>query len=131
MSEALTKLLYIEDDESIAQIVMMTLEDLGGFEVKHCDNGQDALDCVIEYAPQLILMDAMMPGMDGPETFEHLQNIPEASDIPVVFMTARAQLHEQSLYMKMGAIGVIVKPFDPLTLSEQLTTLWGEYIQAA
>ncbi|WP_299811881.1 response regulator [uncultured Roseibium sp.] len=124
MPEKLTRILYVEDDESIAQVVMMTLEDLGGFNAKHCDSGPKALETVIEFAPQLILMDVMMPKMSGPETFEHLRKMPEAKDIPVVFMTAKAQTHEQEAYMKLGATGIIVKPFDPLTLSEEITGLW-------
>lgn len=126
MSEKLTKILYVEDDDSIAQVVMMTLEDLGGFTAKHCDSGQKALDTVVEFAPQLILMDVMMPGMSGPETLENLRQMPVVKDIPVIFMTAKAQTHEQEAYRNLGAIGVIVKPFDPMALSEEITSLWNQ-----
>ncbi|KZM49467.1 response regulator [Labrenzia sp. OB1] len=127
MPEKLTRILYVEDDESIAQIVMMTLEDLGGFTAIHCDSGQKALETVIDFAPQLILMDVMMPKMSGPETLEHLRKMPGAKDIPVVFVTAKAQIHEQEAYMKLGATGIIVKPFDPMTLSEEVTSLWDRF----
>jgi two-component system, OmpR family, response regulator len=73
----------------------------------------------------LILMDVMMPVMDGPRTLEKLRLMPATRDIPVVFMTAKAQLHEQEAYMKLGAAGVIVKPFDPLTLTEQVEDVWN------
>lgn len=126
MSEKLTKILYVEDDDSIAEVVMMTLEDLGGFTAIHCDGGQKALDSVVEFAPQLVLMDVMMPGMSGPETLENLRQIPVVKDIPVIFMTAKAQTHEQEAYRNLGAIGVIVKPFDPMALSEQITSLWNQ-----
>ncbi|POF32290.1 response regulator [Roseibium marinum] len=127
MPEKLTRILFVEDDESIAQVVMMTLEDLGGFNAKHCDSGSKALETVIEFAPQLILMDVMMPKMSGPETLEHLRKMPGAKDIPVVFMTAKAQIHEQEAYMKLGAAGIIVKPFDPMTLSAEITSLWDRF----
>lgn len=124
MSHALKKILYVEDDESIAEIVKMSLEDIGGFEVLHCFSGQGALKEVIDYNPQLILMDVMMPEMDGPETMLHMQAMPDVADIPIIFMTARAQIQEQKQYMELGAIGVIVKPFDPITLPDQICELW-------
>ncbi len=124
MSETLTKLLYVEDDDSIAQVVVITLEELGGFTVKHCDSGAKAIDSVVAYAPQLILMDVMMPRMSGPETLEQFSQMPAARHIPVIFMTAKAQTHEQEAYRALGAIGVIVKPFDPMTLSDQIVALW-------
>ncbi len=127
MSEALTKILYVEDDDDIAQVVMMTLEDIGGFTAVHCNSGQKAIDTIIDFAPQLILMDVMMPGLSGPETLKILGQMPVAQDIPVIFMTAKAQKHEQEAYRNLGAIGVIVKPFDPLALSEQITSLWQQW----
>lgn len=120
----LHKLLYVEDDDAIAEVTILALQELGGFEIRHCTSGQQALDCVSSFAPQLILMDVMMPGMDGPEAMRLLQQIPEASDIPVVFMTARAQTHEQEAYLLLGAAGVIVKPFDPMTLADQVREIW-------
>jgi len=126
MSDKLEKLLYVEDDESIAEIVMMTLQELGGFEVLHCDGGQKALDAIVDYAPQLVLMDVMMPGMDGPETFARLRQLPGMQDVPVVFMTAKAQTHEQQSYLELGAVGVIVKPFDPMTLADQVRDMWAK-----
>lgn len=120
----LKKLLYVEDDESIAEIAVMTLEELGGFDVRHCRSGQAALDCVEAFQPQMILMDVMMPGMDGPETFERLKQMPAAADIPLLFITAKAQVHEQQAYIDLGAAGVIVKPFDPMTLSDQIRDYW-------
>ncbi|AKI01034.1 Response regulator receiver domain protein [Hoeflea sp. IMCC20628] len=130
MTETLTRILYVEDDDSIAQVVLMALEELGGFTVIHCDGGQKALDAVVEFAPQLILMDVMMPRMSGPETLEQLQQMPRAKEIPVIFMTAKVQTHEKESYRKLGAIGVISKPFDPMTLSEQIISLWRQSIAA-
>lgn len=126
MGQALKNVLYVEDDETIAQIVVMTLEELGGFHVHYCDCGQKALDSVVDEAPQLILMDVMMPGMSGVETLENLARMPQARHIPVVFMTAKAQTHEQETYRQLGVVGVIVKPFDPLTLASQVEQYWQQ-----
>jgi two-component system OmpR family response regulator len=124
MSKTLEKILYVEDDEDIAEIAQMILEDIGGFEVMHCSSGQKALDAYPNYNPQLVLMDVMMPKMDGPETLENLRKMPEEKDTPVIFMTAKAQTHEQVAYRNMGALGVIVKPFDPETLCDHINALW-------
>ncbi len=125
MSE-LKKILYVEDDEDIAEVATMTLEEIGGFEVKHCISGVQALGNLPKFNPQLILMDVMMPEMDGPQTLKHMQQKGIADKIPVVFMTAKAQTHQQEEYKQMGAVGVIVKPFDPMTLCQQITRLWEE-----
>ena len=123
-SQSLKKILYVEDDFSISEVVCMTLEDFGDFEVLHCDLGQKALDAVEAFKPDLILMDVMMPHMDGPTTLTHFKNMDCAKDIPVIFMTAKAQVHEQAEYKALGAIGVLVKPFDPMTLCEDIERLW-------
>ena len=130
MSEPrLTKILYVEDDADIAEMTMMTLEHFGGFTVTHCKNGREALSSYPELAPQLILMDVMMPGMDGTETYSRLKANTSAPLAPIIFMTAKAQVHEQAAYINLGAIGVIVKPFDPVTLSDEILELWQNSIE--
>lgn len=124
MAESLKRILYVEDDESIAEVGVMTLEDLGGFEVIHCSSGKEALDALSSFAPQLVLMDVMMPVMDGPKTLQSMKERPDAKHIPVMFMTAKAQVHEQETYRAMGAVGVIVKPFDPMALCDRLVEYW-------
>ena len=124
MSEVLQKILYVEDDEDIAELMQMVMRKIGKFEVMHCLSGQEALDAFTDFAPQLILMDVMMPGMDGPETLEHFKSRPESQNTPVVFMTAKAQHHEQEKYKKLGAVGVIVKPCEPMELCQKLQTFW-------
>lgn len=126
MTEPLQTILYVEDDADIAEVTIMTLQELGGFCVVHCNSGRMALDHFAGIAPQLILMDVMMPEMDGPETLRRLREHPGGATVPVIFMTARAQIHEQSAYRAMGALGVIVKPFDPITLSAQITDIWEQ-----
>jgi len=128
MSNLLTRILYVEDDEDIAEIATMTLEDMGGYDINHCPSGQNALDTFATYSPQLILMDVMMPNMDGPKTLAQLRLLPNGTHIPVIFMTAKAQTHEQATYKAMGGVlGVIVKPFDPMTLCDQINALWTEF----
>ncbi|MEH6727917.1 MAG: response regulator [Hyphomicrobiales bacterium] len=122
--EVLKRILIVEDDESIAEIVELTLEDLGGFEVFHCSSGDYALDMLRKHRPQLVLLDVMMPRMDGPETLRQMRLCPEFDDIPVIFVTARAQVHEQAQYASIGAAGIIVKPFDPITLCDDITLMW-------
>jgi two-component system OmpR family response regulator len=89
-----------------------------------CGSGADALARFAEFAPDLVLLDVMMPGMDGPATLEALRRLPAGGGVPVVFMTARVQAHEILQYREMGAVDVIAKPFDPMTLAETVQTLW-------
>ena len=99
-------------------------EVVGGFEVRSGDCGDDGLAAVDDFSPQLVLLDVMMPGMDGPQTLTELRKLSCMKGVPIVFMTAKAQTHEQEAYRALGAIGVIVKPFDPMTLSDQIVALW-------
>lgn len=125
MTAKLTKILYVEDDQDIADLTTMVLEMVGNFEVKHFSTGQDALDNLAICQPQLILMDVMMPDMDGPETFAKIKESEFGKDIPVIFMTAKAQLHEQQEYLNLGALGVIVKPYEPDILCDRINELWN------
>ncbi len=121
----LKKILYVEDEPDIAQIAQLALENIGGFELENCENGQVALEKGKVYQPDLILMDVMMPVMDGPTAFKEMQNIPEFANIPVVFMTAKVQPSEIEEYKLLGAAEVIPKPFDPMTLAEQVRQIWA------
>ena len=94
------------------------------YEIHRAYNGQEALSKTLSIKPDLILMDVMMPHMDGPTTLTHFKKMDCAKDIPVIFMTAKAQVHEQAEYKALGAIGVLVKPFDPMTLCEDIERLW-------
>lgn len=124
----LKHILFIEDDPDIQVIACMALEDLGGFTVQVCSTGNEALDtAATEPPPDLILLDVMMPGMNGPDTLKALRNIPQTSTTPAIFMTAKVQTHEVEHYRAMGAIDVIAKPFDPMTLASTLTALWEDY----
>lgn len=126
MTEKLKNIFYVEDDESIAEVTKIVLQDMGGFEVQHYYSGKEAIEALKTSRPQLILMDVMMPDMDGPTTLEEIKKNPDLKTIPVIFMTAKAQIHEQESYLKMGAIGVIVKPFDPMNLCKVIENFWNK-----
>ncbi|WMC10591.1 response regulator [Oceanimonas pelagia] len=118
------RILYVEDDEDIREIARLALEVVGGFEVMLCASGEQALADAAAFAPDIILLDVMMPGMDGPSTLSALRRLPAVSDTPVAFMTAKIQPREIAAYREMGAADVIAKPFDPMTLPEQIRTIW-------
>jgi CheY-like chemotaxis protein len=124
MTPSLQRILFVEDDLDIQAVARMALEAVGGFTVEVCDSGHDAIETAPTFQPDLILLDVMMPGMDGPTTFGALRAIPQTSCTPVIFMTAKIQNHEVERYKTLGAAGVIAKPFDPMQLSAQITAIW-------
>ncbi|MGP4845056.1 response regulator [Marinobacter sp. 1Y8] len=121
---ALQKVLYVEDEPSIQAVAQLALEAVGGFTVKICSSGETALEEVVGFGPDIILLDVMMPGMDGPQTLRALRGISELDDVPIVFMTAKVQPSEIESYLKMGGVDVIAKPFDPMTLSDKVREIW-------
>ena len=116
-------ILCVDDEEDIQEVVKLCLEMAGGFTIDTCGGGGDALVYLAHTRPDLILLDVMMPGMDGPATFSAMKN--RGMDIPVVFMTARVRGAEVSQYLDMGAAGVIPKPFDPVSLANEVQQLWS------
>ena len=123
-SNPLTRILYVEDEPDIRAVAELALKDIAGYEVELCCNGPEAVERAKSFAPDLIILDMMMPGMDGIETFKRLREIPGLSTTPVVFMTAKAMQHEIGRYLAIGAAAVIPKPFDPLTLPSQIAEIW-------
>lgn len=121
---ALQRIMYIEDESDICEIAKIALEDMGGFTLLFCQSGQEALSKAVTFKPDLFLIDVMMPEMDGPATLRKLHNIPELASIPVIFMTAKAQTSEIKEYLDIGALGVIIKPFDPLQLPSTIKNIW-------
>ncbi len=124
MKETLERILLVEDDHDIQTVAGIVLRSLGGFELDVCGSGAEALERAPNIDPDLILLDVMMPGMDGPTTLEALRKVPGFADKPVVFMTARAQPDEVSGYRELGVADVIVKPFDPAQLCAQVEAIW-------
>lgn len=125
MSE-LQRILYVEDEPDIQAVAQIALESVGGFTVKVCSSGDEALQSAIEFAPQLFLLDVMMPGMDGPTTLAELHNIPQLEGVPAIFMTAKVQSHEVEELLSLGAVDVIAKPFDPMTLANTIRETWNK-----
>ncbi|AEP10492.1 response regulator [Micavibrio aeruginosavorus] len=123
----LQHILYIDDEEDIRTVAQMALEMVGGMNVAVCCCGRDGLDAARANPPQMILLDVMMPDMDGPETFAALRADPELADIPVAFMTAKIRPEEISDLMRLGVAGVIAKPFDPMTLADQVRNVWNTF----
>jgi CheY-like chemotaxis protein len=111
------RILHVDDEPDIREIVDMSLSLNPDFEVRACASGDETLSAAAEWSPMLILLDVMMPRMDGPTTLLHLRENAQTSDIPVLFMTARAQPREVEQFIALGAQGVISKPFDPMTLA--------------
>lgn len=122
--DLLKKILYVEDEPDIRTIAAMALESLGGFELACCSSGQEALDKAPEFEPDLILLDVMMPGMNGPSTLQALRALPGLASTPVIFMTAKVQPQELAEYRALGALDVIHKPFDPMLLAEHVREIW-------
>lgn len=120
----LEKILYAEDEPDIQAIAKLALEMLGGYQVLICNNGTEALAQVREFAPDLILLDVMMPGMDGPTTLQKLREDPQTESIPVIFLTAKVQAAEVRQYQAIGALDAIAKPFDPMTLAASVKRIW-------
>jgi DNA-binding response OmpR family regulator len=120
----LERILYAEDDADIQQIAILALEAIGGFTVKACNDGLEALAAIENFAPQLLLLDVMMPNMDGPKALVEIRKIDAFKNTPVIFMTAKVQEEEVNKYLNIGAIGVIAKPFDPMTLAEQIQAIF-------
>ena len=120
MPETLNRILYVEDDSDIRAVAQMALQVVGGFTVIACASGPDALNAAPQAQADLLLLDVMMPGMDGPDTLKALRDIPATAHTPVIFMTAKVQAAEVAAYKALGALEVIQKPFDPMELSAQI-----------
>lgn len=123
--KALKRILYVEDDDPIRAVGVLTLQAVGGFEVVECATGAAAIAAAPSARADLILLDVMMPSMDGPETLARLRAIPATAQTPAVFLTAMVQPAEVARLLALGAAGVIAKPFDPMTLPARLRELWA------
>ncbi|MCH8542637.1 MAG: response regulator [Alcanivorax sp.] len=123
MSE-LKRILYVEDEPDIRAVAELALSAVGGFELCTCDCGEQAVREAAAFAPQLMILDVMMPGMDGPSTLRALRELPEMAGVPAIFMTAKVQPDEVKQLLALGALEVIPKPFDPMTLAQRVTAVW-------
>ncbi len=120
----LNRILMVDDEPDIQTVARLALEALGGFTVQLCGSGSEAANIALMFKPDLILLDVMMPGMDGPSTLKTLRDQAETAAIPVIFMTAKVQAQEVDRYRMLGALDVIAKPFDPMTLAAIVRQIW-------
>ena len=127
INKELKKILYAEDEDDIRAIAQIALEDIGGFKVKYCANGRKTLEEAKQFIPDLLLLDVMMPEMDGPTTLKELRKNPDFIEVPAIFMTAKIQTNEVEEYKAIGVIDVIAKPFDPMTLAASIKNAWLKY----
>jgi len=117
--------LIVDDDDSIREITRLALEVMGGWTVIDANGGAAALQLAGSQRPDVVLLDVMMPDMDGPTTFRHLQADEKTRAIPVVLLTAKVQVGDRQVWDDLDVVGVIPKPFDPMTLANQVAELLG------
>ena len=122
--KTLNRILHAEDEPDIQAIARLALERVGGFTVLSCENGRVALDAMEEFRPDLLLLDVMMPEMDGPTLLKTLRAGGPFADTPVIFLTAKVQAHEVEQYLALGACAVLAKPFEPMQLAAQIRKIW-------
>ena len=127
MAKELQRILYVEDEPDIQAVARIALESVGGFILEICSSGFEAVEKGSLFKPDLLLLDVMMPGMDGVSTLQELRKQPGLENTPAMFMTAKVRPSEVEQLRKEGAIDVIPKPFDPMTLSENLKSLWNKH----
>jgi CheY-like chemotaxis protein len=120
----LRTVLYVDDEPDIREVVQMSLGLIATLTVHVCESGERALTLLPQLKPDLVLLDVMMPGMDGPATLARMRANPALQDIPVIFVTAKAMPQEVQRFRDLGAVAVIAKPFDPMKLGERVLTIW-------
>lgn len=122
--DSLRQILYVDDEPDIREIVQMALGLVPALSVSTADSGLRALQSMQAKRPDLVLLDVMMPNMDGPATLQQMRSQPGLQSIPVIFMTAKAMPQEVARFRALGAAAVIAKPFDPMSLGEQVFAIW-------
>lgn len=124
----LKKILYVEDQKDIQLIVQVALESISNYDLTICSGGEEALTIVSELSPDLLLLDVMMPDMDGPTLLAEIRKREDLKKIPVIFITAKVLPNEIDALMSLGALSVIEKPFNPVTLGNNIQAIWDNYI---
>lgn len=120
------RLLYVDDEQDIRDVVDFALEDEADFEVAFASDGAQAIALNVSFVPDLILLDVMMPGLDGPSTLRRIREGAVNSSVPIAFITAKVQREEVTLLRSLGAVDVIEKPFDPLALPQRIRQIFGK-----
>lgn len=119
------RVLVVDDDDAIRDVAEVALGIVGGWDVKPASSGAECVQRAIEYVPEVILLDVMMPGMDGPSTLARLRQEPRTAEIPVILLTAKVQPSELRAWAHLDLAGVIAKPFDPMTLASEVASMLG------
>ncbi len=119
------RILIIDDEEDIREVAALSLEATAGWQILTASSGAKGIEIAIAEQPDAILMDVMMPGVDGPTTFRHMQQNPEIASIPVLLLTAKVQGVDQRRFAGLGVAAILFKPFDPLTLAGQISEILG------
>lgn len=125
----LRKLLVVDDDYDTLTIARYCLEGLSNVELKFAQSGEETIKVALDFFPDLILLDVMMPKMDGVETFKALKALKSLEKTPVVFFTANAQREEIRKFFDLGVIDVVIKPFDPMVFAKTVQNIWEKYNQ--
>ena len=127
MSKKLNSVLCIDDEPNILELIKLCLETVGGLNVTCCSNAAEGIIKANEMRPDFILIDMMMPEMDGAMTLKELRKNTDFDNTPIVFMTARIQKAEVDEYLKLGVTAVLAKPFDPMKISDEVKTIWETF----
>jgi CheY-like chemotaxis protein len=122
------KILLVDDEDDIREVAQMSLEMTAGWEVLTASSGADGLRVAAAERPDAILLDVMMPGMDGPATARALKAAPETAEIPIILLTAKVQAADRRRFDDLGVAGILAKPFDPMALADEVRGVlgWGE-----
>lgn len=125
----LKKIFFVEDNKDIQNIVKISLQDIGGFELKICTSGKEALDEAKKFNPDLFLFDVILPDISGPSILKELRKIHRFENTPAIFITAKYVGHELVLYRKLNVMGIIRKPFDPITLPDLIKNIYENHYE--
>ncbi|MBT9288385.1 response regulator [Prosthecodimorpha staleyi] len=123
MSDRPLRIVYADDEEDILSVATLSLEMVGGHSVRGCRSGREAIEEALQDLPDVVMLDVMMPGMDGPSTMKVMRSMHEFDGLPIVLITARVRPSEVQEYLALGACGVITKPFDPMALPGEVSSL--------
>ncbi|GHF36335.1 response regulator [Seohaeicola zhoushanensis] len=123
----LKRILHADDDPDIREIVQMSLDFFGDFELLQFPDGASAFEAFQDFKPQLLLLDYMMPGMTGPELWQNIAKVEGYDRIPAIFLTAKAEASVSEVLMLKGAAAVILKPFTPDTLVKEIQSIWESW----
>src|SRR5580658_9210936 len=119
------RILIVDDEDDIREVAALSLETVAGWDVVTANCGAQGLIKALEHQPDAVLLDVMMPGMDGPTTFREIRKNPATAHIPVILLTAKVQSNDQRRFADLGVNAILFKPFDPLTLAQQISDALG------